>query len=63
MLLVEPGGDLPAAHAGEGHAEDPAHCGGDLRVNDDLVLLCGVHLVAIDRLAADEQPPYAACRA
>ena len=56
VLLVEPGGDLPAAHAGESHTEDPAHHRGDRFVDDDFVFLGGVHLVAVDRFSADEQP-------
>ena len=53
-LLVEEGGDIPAAHTGEGQGENPPHDRGYFFVNDDLVFLRGVHLVAIHRLAADE---------
>ena len=53
-LLVEESGDVPAAHAGEGQGEDPPHDRGYFFINDDLVLLRWVHLVAVNRLAADE---------
>ena len=55
-LLVQEGRDVPAAHAGEGQGENPPHDRRHFLVNDDLVFLRGVHLVAVYRLAADELP-------
>ncbi len=54
--MVEECGDIPATHAGEGQGEDPPHDGSHFLVNHNLVFLRGVHLVAVDRLAADELP-------
>ena len=56
-LLIESGGDFSAAHPIQRHGEDPPHDGCHFLVNDDLVLLRGVHLVAIHGLATDELPP------
>ena len=53
-LLVEEGGDVPAAHAGEGQGEDPPHDRGHFLINDNLVFLCWVHLIAIHWLSADK---------
>ena len=46
--------DLAAAHTVQCHSKDPPHHGRRFLVNDDLVFLIGVHLVAIDGLAADK---------
>lgn len=53
-LLVEEGGDIPAAHTGEGQGEDSPHNGSHFLINDDLIFLRGVYLVAVHRLAADK---------
>ena len=53
-LCVQLGCNLTAAHPVQRHAEDPPHHGSHFLVDDDFVFLGGVHLVAIDRLPADE---------
>ena len=45
-LRIEPGGDLTAAHALQRHTENAADHGGRVLVDDNPVLLGGVHLVA-----------------
>ena len=55
-LLVEEGGDIPAAHARESQGENPPHDRGYFLINDDFVFLRWVHLVAIHWLAADKLP-------
>ena len=46
--------DLAATHTGQRHTEYPPYHRSSLFINDDFIFLRGVHLIAIDRLAADE---------
>ena len=54
-LRVELGGDLVAADSLQGHTENSLNHGSRIRVDNNFVLLGGVHLVAVDRFATDEQ--------
>ena len=53
-LFVEGGCNLPAADSRKGQGKDVPHHRRHFLVNDDLVFLRRVHLVAIHGLAADE---------
>ena len=46
--------DLPTAHPLQRHGKDTPHNDRRFLIDDDLVFFCGVHLIAVHRLAADE---------
>ena len=54
MFLIQRGGNFTAAHTVQRHGEYPPHHRRNFFVNDNFVLLCGVHLVAVHRLSTDK---------
>ena len=54
MFLIQRGGNFTAAHTVQRHGKYPPHHRRNLLVNDNLVLLRGVHLVAVHRLSTDK---------
>ena len=53
-LSIEPHRDLTAGHPLQRHLKNPAYDGSRFLIDDDLVFLGGMQLVAVYRFAADE---------
>ena len=54
-LCIQLSGNFSATHAIQSHSKNPPHHRGCVLVDDNFVLFCRVHLIAVDWLASDEQ--------